>query len=175
MFTSITRGWPVLRQTTTTGFSRRLLSKKTDADPFTELRDTAKSAPRNASTVFDIDELIANSPSLRDLQGSKGKYDEYAFGNSVKDPREAAKAISIYGPSSGRTVDVKFQNVGLALRGVQSVLRQNEVRLQWHNQKRYIRPAKFQKMKKSLWWRKHFALGFSDLMAQITDAKRRGY
>ncbi|GEQ71097.1 hypothetical protein JCM33374_g4778 [Metschnikowia sp. JCM 33374] len=135
----------------------------------------SSSAPRNASTVFDIDELIANSPSLRDAHGSRNKYDEYAFGNSVKDPREAAKAINVYGPSSGRTVDVKFQNVGMALRGVQSVLKQNDVRSQWHNQKRYIRPAKFRKMKKSLWWRKHFASGFSDLMAQITDAKRRGY
>ncbi|OBA21144.1 hypothetical protein METBIDRAFT_31743 [Metschnikowia bicuspidata var. bicuspidata NRRL YB-4993] len=175
MFTNVTGRLPALRQCTPRNAFVRFISQKKEADPFSELKDTAASAPKNASTIFNFDALIANSPDLRDTQRSLGKYDEYAFGNSVKDPREAAKAINISGPSAGRTVDVTFQNVGTALRGVQSILRQNDIRSQWHNQKRYIRPAKFRKMKKSLWWKKHFALGFSDLMSQITDAKRRGY
>lgn len=133
-----------------------------------------KTAKSNASTVFDIDELIANSP---DLQGSaqRKKFDDYSFGATAKDPREVAKAINITGPSTGRCVDVKFNNVAFAIGNVYSILKSNNVRGQWQVQKRYMRPAKYRKEKHRRWWRKQFAKGFSDLMAQVTDAKRRGY
>lgn len=141
---------------------------------FDELK-LLESTKKNATTVFDIDELIANSPDLVDGNQNRRKYDDYSFGSLAKDPREVAKAINITGPASGRSVDVKFNNVGFAIGNVYSILRTNNVRLQWNLQKRYMRPAKYQKDKHRKWWRKQFAKGFSDLMAQVTDAKRRGY
>lgn len=135
---------------------------------------TEKAAKGNASTVFDIDELIANSPDLQS-SGQRKNYDDYSFGATAKDPREVAKAINITGPSSGRCVDVKFNNVAFAIGNVYSILKTNNVRGQWQVQKRYMRPAKYRKEKHRRWWRKQFAKGFSDLMAQVTDAKRRGY
>lgn len=128
---------------------------------------------RNVSTVFDIDELIANSPGLQDTQSNK--YDAFSFGNEAKDPREVAKSINIMGPTSGRSVDVKYNNVGMALGNMYGILRANDVKHQWHQQKRYIRPAKLQKEKHRRWWKKQFSKNFSNLMSQITDAKRRGY
>ncbi|EEQ41076.1 putative 37S ribosomal protein [Clavispora lusitaniae] len=143
---------------------------------FDVLKNSDKTPPkRNASTVFDIDELIANSPDLQDSGAQRKRYDEYSFGSSAKDPREVAKAINITGPSSGRSVDVKFNNVAFAIGNVYSILKANNVRGQWQVQKRYMRPAKYRKEKHRRWWRKQFAKGFSDLMAQVTDAKRRGY
>ncbi|SGZ52777.1 CIC11C00000002334 [Sungouiella intermedia] len=144
------------------------------ASEFDELK-VLESTRKNATTVFDIDELIANSPGLVDGNQSRRKYDDYSFGSLAKDPREVAKAINITGPASGRSVDVKFNNVGFAIGNVYSILRTNNVRTQWNLQKRYMRPAKYQKDKHRKWWRKQFAKGFSDLMAQVTDAKRRGY
>lgn len=141
---------------------------------FDELK-TQEPTKKNAATVFDIDELIANSPDLVEGNQTKRKYDDFSFGVQAKDPREVAKSINITGPASGRCVDVKFNNVGYAIGSVYSILRTNNVRAQWNLQKRYMRPAKYQKDKHRRWWRKQFAKGFSDLMAQVTDAKRRGY
>lgn len=135
---------------------------------------TEKTAKGNASTVFDIDELIANSPDLQS-SGQRKHYADYSFGTTTKDPREVAKAINITGPASGRSVDVKFSNVAFAIGNVYSILKTNNVKGQWQVQKRYMRPAKYRKEKHRRWWKKQFAKGFSDLMAQVTDAKRRGY
>lgn len=130
---------------------------------------------KTTSTIFDIDELIANLPDLQSTgQGSK-RYDDFSFGSTARDPRDVAKSMTIIGPASGRAVDVKFNNVGYAIGNVYLILKTNNVRGLWQAQKRYIRPAKFQKEKHRRWWRKQFAKGFLDLMAQVTDAKRRGY
>lgn len=154
---------------------QRFLSlANTRLSEFDELKNQ-ESTKRNATTVFDIDELIANSPDLVDGNQNRKRYDDFSFGNLAKDPREVAKSINITGPASGRTVDVKFNNVGFAIGNVYSILRTNNVRAQWNLQKRFMRPAKYRKDKHRRWWRKQFAKGFSDLMAQVTDAKRRGY
>lgn len=150
-------------------FPRFFFVSKLSSNDFTELKDTKK----NQTTVFDIDELIANSPDLVDA--NKHKSDEFQFGALARDPREVARAINITGPSCGRTVDVRFNNVGLAISNVYSILRTNNIRQTWNIQKRYIRPAKLQKEKHRKWWRRQFAKGFSDLMTQVSDAKRRGY
>lgn len=134
---------------------------------------TQRLGRRNVDAVFDIDELLANSPALKD--GAGKRYDDFSFGASAVDPREVAKAVNVTGPLAGRTVDVKFNNIGLALGSMYSVLRTNGIKSKWHEQKRHIRPAKLQKEKHRAWWRKQFKKGFSDLMSQISDAKRRGY
>lgn len=153
----------------------RFLSLSTSRfSEFDELKDQL-ATKKNATTVFDIDELIANSPDLVDGNQARKRYDDFSFGSLAKDPREVAKSFNITGPASGRSVDVKFNNVGFAIGSVYSILRTNNVRLQWNLQKRFIRPAKYRKEKHRKWWRKQFAKGFSDLMAQVTDAKRRGY
>lgn len=166
-----------------TGSSKPLLSRHLATPRFfslstarsSEFDELKQATKKNATTVFDIDELIANSPDLVDGNQNRRKYDDYSFGSQAKDPREVAKSFNITGPASGRSVDVKFNNVGFAIGNVYSILRTNNVRHQWNVQKRYIRPAKYQKEKHRKWWRRQFAKGFSDLMAQVTDAKRRGY
>lgn len=147
---------------------------------FDELKKTeaGKENPetkRNASTVFDIDELIANSPDLHEPLHQRNKYDGYSFGNTAKDPRDVAKGIRITGPNAGRSFEVKYNNFGKAMGGLHTIIRTNKIRLLKNTQKRHIPRAKLQKQKHRLWWKQQFRKGFQDLMAQVADAKRRGY
>lgn len=130
---------------------------------------------RNASTVFDIDELIANSPDLNVPLYQRNRYEGYSFGNTAKDPRDVAKGLNMIGSQSGRSVEVKYNNLGMALSGVQRIVNANKIKILQRVQKRHIPKAKYQKEKHRNWWKKQFRVGFQDLMTQVTDAKRRGY
>lgn len=143
---------------------------------FDELKNT-KSKPlanRNAATFFDIDSLIANSPGLQDSMTRNEKFDNFAFGSSLRDPREVAKSINMFGPPAGRSVEVRgnFMSSAGALRGIIS---RDQIKNMQKIQSRFIRPAKLRKMKKAIWWKKNFNEQFHYLMINIKDAKRRGY
>lgn len=141
-------------------------------DGFQDLARESRTPSKNFSAIADIDEL------LRDAPGTTGKLSQLRFhdlGQTLKDPKDVARNINIMGPAAGRSVDVRSQNVSAAIKKCFLNLKQNNFRQQLMDQKRYIRPAKFRKEKKRRWWRRHFALKFSDLMEQIVDAKRRGY
>lgn len=143
---------------------------------FDELKN-AKPKPqanRNAATFFDIDSLIANSPGLQDSMTRNEKFDNFAFGSSLRDPREVAKSINMFGPPAGRSVEVRgnFLSSSGALRGLIS---RDQIKNMQKIQSRFIRPAKLRKMKKGIWWKKNFNEQFHYLMINIKDAKRRGY
>lgn len=154
--------------------SRSLSQGLARANLFSELNLAELRTAKQSTSMVEIDELLSKTPQL-DNEPATQRYLDFLLGDEVKDPRDVAKSINISGPASGRSVDVKFLNVGFAVGSVALIIRTNNIKQQWHFQKRYIRPAKYRKEKKRQWWRQHFARGFSDLMADITDAKRRGY
>lgn len=130
---------------------------------------------RKLNTVFDIDELIANSRDLQNDQTFALTFDSYAFGETAKHPRDFAKEINITGTNAGRTVEVKFGNVAQALKKLSSVLRENDVPNLKQRQRRHLRPALLHDLKHRRWWRKNFAVKFSHLLSEVQQAKRRGY
>ncbi|QWW22193.1 hypothetical protein CA7LBN_000939 [Candidozyma auris] len=156
---------------------RNVHSSSRRMDIFDELKEPKNEAPakKNASTVFDIDELIANSPDLQQGQMFGSNYDKYAFGNTVKHPRDVAKELNVTGVAAGRTVDVKYGNVSAALSQLTKLVRVEKIPQMKQQQKRHLRPALLHDLKHRQWWRSNFSLRFSNLLTEILDAKRRGY
>lgn len=132
------------------------------ANVFDELKAGTE---KNALTVIEIDKLIANSPDLRDDP----------FGLGMKNPRDVAKSLPLVGPNSGRTVEVNWNNVRMAMKRNNDLVNSNNIKTRWFEDKVYIPPGKKKAERKRKWWRLKFKVEFSKLMAQIQDAKRRGY
>lgn len=102
--------------------------------------------------------------------------DDLGLGKSTQmHPRDIAKNIRMNGPIAGRTVDVSPGGVSYGIYGVNTILRSNKIRYLQRVQSRFIPPAKYKKQLKREWWRRRFFQGFKGLMAQVNDAKRRGY
>ncbi|KAG7193279.1 uncharacterized protein KQ657_001042 [Scheffersomyces spartinae] len=120
------------------------------------------------SNLFDAKFLFG-----ADINGSNE--DPSLFSRTLQHPRDVAKSIRISGPEAGTAVDVRNGSIALTYGMLQLTLRKTNVRYLQNVQKRYIRPAKYRKQLKSEWWRRNFSKGFKDLMAQVRDAKRRGY
>lgn len=131
-------------------------------------------ANRNATTYFDIDSLIAKSPGLQDKAAHNDKFDNFTFGSSLRNPREVAKSINMFGPLAGRSVDVR-DSFGVSSLRLKNILKKDKIREFQQIQARFIRPAKLRKMKKAFWWKQNFREKFHALMIDIKDAKRRGY
>ncbi|WPK25710.1 hypothetical protein PUMCH_003035 [Australozyma saopauloensis] len=180
MFTGISArrliGLVLCRPVTFLPSQRTLFTSSLLKNQFDELKDPEVKPPsnRNTATYFDIDSLIANSPGLQDTTTRNDKFDSFAFGSSLRNPREVAKSINMFGPPAGRSVDVR---TGLApsLLSLKNVLKNDKIREMQNIQSRFIRPAKLQKMKKRIWWKQNFRQQFHYLMIDIRDAKRRGY
>ena len=137
--------------------------------------DAAPATATNKSVVSDVDHLLMND-WLAGTQGHmRAKSDDYLLQQTLRHPREVAKSMRVFGPLAGRTVDVRHGNLGQTIGLVKSILRSNKVILLKRSQARHTRTAKYQKQKHRDWWRRNFSLGFRDLMAQVRDAKRRGY
>ncbi|CAK9436515.1 mitochondrial 37S ribosomal protein bS21m [Lodderomyces beijingensis] len=123
---------------------------------------------------IDIDELLKSSiPEL----SFKDTMDNH-FGlesNRQPTPREVAKGIREFGPNAGRIVEVYHQNVAKSFSANSRLNSTNKIRYLQKIQSRYIRPAKYRKQLRREWWRRHFSAGFKDMMAQVNDARRRGY
>lgn len=143
---------------------------------FDELKDSQPKGKlkRNTATFFDIDSLIANSPGLQDTTTRNEKFDNYAFGRSLRDPREVAKSINVLGPAAGRCVDVRG-NLPSSMGGLRNIIVKDNIKNMQKIQERFIRPAKLRKMKKAIWWKKNFKEQFHYMMIDIEDARRRGY
>lgn len=90
-------------------------------------------------------------------------------------PRDVAKNIRVNGPLAGRTVDTSAGGVSYAVGGINSIIRNNKIRYLQRIQSRYIPPGKYKNQLKREWWRRRFFQGFKGLMAQVNDARRRGY
>lgn len=127
-----------------------------------------------SQAIADVDNLL-NETSTFHANSIRSRTQERMFDVAVKHPRDVAKQIRTQGPIAGRGVDVQYGNFGRSLGALASVLRSNNIRKLKKIQARYIRPAKLRKQAKSEWWRRRFSAGFKDLMAQVRDAKRRGY
>lgn len=158
-----------------------------------ELRDAVKpqgqdQASQNKATgkpekvssgVDDIDTLLkSNLFDAKFLFGGDANgsnEDPSLFARTLQHPRDVAKSIRISGPEAGTAVDVRNGSIALTYGMLLLTLRKTNVRYLQNVQKRYIRPAKYRKQLKSEWWRRNFSKGFKDLMAQVRDAKRRGY
>lgn len=130
---------------------------------------------KNNSAISDIDSLLSSTFDPQSNSKFNEKSQDYLLQNSLKHPRDVAKSIRVTGPFAGRTVDVHYGNLGRALAALNSIIRNNRVRYLQKVQTRFIRPAKYKKQKKREWWRRKFSLGFKELMAEVRDAKRRGY
>lgn len=143
---------------------------------FDELKTSSQELRENRTkaTFFDIESLIANSPGLQETPTFHDKFDKFSFGSSLRNPREVAKSINMFGPPAGRSVDVR-SNLGSALLGLRHVLKKDKIKEYQQIQARYIRPAKLRKMKMAYWWKRNFREQFHHLMIDIKDAKRRGY
>lgn len=135
------------------------------------LKDGQTKVDHNSSTVNHVNELLQTPAKDEYFRGAKN----YDFGATAKHPRDVAKSIRVQGPPAGRTVDVQYGNLGFALGGLRNVLRANRINYFKKVQARHIPPAKYKKQRKREWWRRRFSEGFKDLMAQVKDAKRRGY
>lgn len=156
--------------------SNKLNPAEATATEFDELKASSQQLreSRTKATFFDIESLIANSPGLQDAPTFHDKFDKFSFGSSLRNPREVAKSINMFGPPAGRSVDVR-SSLGSALLGLRHVLKKDKIKEYQQIQARYIRPAKLRKMKKALWWKRNFREQFHHLMIDIKDAKRRGY
>lgn len=176
---ALTKSLPLQKGPVASLFGRQLSSLLRSLNVFDELKQTSEksdsSTKKNASTVFDIDDLIANSPDLQKSEQSFGNYDNYAFGNTTKHPRNVAKELNITGAQAGRTAEVRFGNVTQALRQLSRTLRQEELISRKNQQKRHLRPALLHAEKHRKWWRKNFGARFTQLLHEVLDAKRRGY
>ncbi|CCG20416.1 hypothetical protein CORT_0A00230 [Candida orthopsilosis Co 90-125] len=123
---------------------------------------------------INIDDLLKSS--IPDLSFSESMSERFGFDtNRQPTPREIAKGIREFGTNAGRTVDVNYNNLARAFTQIKRVGNENKLRYLQKIQSRYIRPAKYRKQLKREWWRRKFSSGFKDLLAQVNDARRRGY
>ncbi|KAF6053142.1 Ribosomal protein S21 family protein [Candida parapsilosis] len=133
----------------------------------------AKYSPKPESTV-NIDDLLKNS--IPDLSFSESINERFGFeANRQPTPREVAKGIREFGTNAGRTVDVNYNNLARAFTQIKRIGNENKIRYLQRVQSRYIRPAKYRKQLKREWWRRKFSAGFKNLLAQVNNARRRGY
>ncbi|KAI5959034.1 hypothetical protein CANMA_004158 [Candida margitis] len=145
----------------------RFNSTNKDASSATKYANPAKSD-------INIDDLLKSS--IPDLSFSESMNERFGFeANRQPTPREVAKGIREFGTNAGRTVDVNYNNLARAFTQIKRVGNENKIRYLQKIQSRYIRPAKYRKQLKREWWRRKFSGGFKDLLAQVNDARRRGY
>ncbi|KAG5416903.1 hypothetical protein I9W82_005633 [Candida metapsilosis] len=135
---------------------------------------TKKDASPAKETNINIDDLLKSS--IPNLSFSESINERFGFeANRQPTPREVAKGIREFGTNAGRTVDVNYNNLARAFTQIKRVGNENKLRYLQKIQSRYIRPAKYRKQLKREWWRRKFSSGFKDLLAQVNDARRRGY
>ncbi|KAI5967611.1 hypothetical protein KGF57_000305 [Candida theae] len=135
-----------------------------------------KSAAKASKTEsnINIDDLLKQF--IPNLSFSESINERFGFeANRQPTPREVAKGIREFGTNAGRTVDVNYNNLARAFTQVKRLGNENKIRYLQKIQSRYIRPAKYRKQLKREWWRRKFSAGFKDLLAQVNDARRRGY
>lgn len=157
--------------------SIRMKSSFEELSKATERQDLSKELienNRNANAINDVESLLASTLDMTDTLNNQGTND-YMLQNSLKHPRDVAKSIKLTGPMAGRTVDVHHGNLGRALANLNSLIRANKIRYLKKVQARHIPAGKYKKQKKREWWRRKFSQGFKELMAEVRDAKRRGY
>ncbi|KAI3404433.2 hypothetical protein KGF56_002730 [Candida oxycetoniae] len=131
---------------------------------------------KNSSThKINIDELLKSS--IPELSFKDTMNDDFGFEATSREPspREVARGIREFGTNAGRSVNVSYKNIPKAFTQVKRVVNENKIRYLQKVQSRYIRPAKYRKQLKREWWRRKFLVGFKDLLAQVNDARRRGY
>lgn len=128
--------------------------------------------PSLDDSLFDVlNNLDSNTQS-----SDKAFQDDLGLSSATQiHPRDIAKNIRMSGPLAGRTVDVNSGAVSYGVNSINTILRTNKIRYLQRVQSRYIPPAKYRKQLKREWWRRRFLQGFKGLMAQVNDAKRRGY
>ncbi|RLV82567.1 hypothetical protein JA9_003772 [Meyerozyma sp. JA9] len=137
--------------------------------------NTPSNADKSKSqAIADVDNLL-NETSNFHANSFSNRSKDRMFDISVKHPRDVAKSIRVQGPIAGRSVDVQYGNFARSLSSMFAVVRSNKIRYLKKIQARHIPPAKLRKQKKREWWRRKFSSGFKELMAQVRDAKRRGY
>ncbi|KAK6460542.1 hypothetical protein DFJ63DRAFT_229310 [Scheffersomyces coipomensis] len=157
--------------------SRSVLATRFNSD-FNNFKNNSinqsKESKRGA-TISDINDLLNSSLEHTDSNIFNSKSSQYGTLDLAPQPRDTAKKIKIFGPLSGRTIDVQHNSLGRAFGQIRRLGFDNRIKYFQKVQERYIRPAKYRKQKKREWWRKKFSEGFKDLMAEVNDARRRGY
>lgn len=129
----------------------------------------------NSENVKDINDLLNSSLETTNNGQFKSRSNEYGLGDVTPHPRDVAKNIKIQGPMAGRVIDVHYGQVTKAVFGMNRIISQNKIRYLQKIQSRHIPKAKLKKQQRREWWRRKFSEGFKDLMAQVNDARRRGY
>lgn len=128
----------------------------------------------NSANVKDINDLLNSSfESDSSTKHFKSKSD---WGlDVIPHPRDVARNIKIQGPSAGRVADVNNGQLTRAIAQINRTVKANKIRYLQKIQARHIPRGKLKKQKKREWWRKKFSEGYKDLMAQVANARRRGY
>ncbi|KAI5966717.1 uncharacterized protein KGF55_000126 [Candida pseudojiufengensis] len=125
-------------------------------------------------TKINIDELLKSS--IPELSFQDSISERFGFDtNRQQTPREVAKGIKEFGTNAGRSIDVNYNNLSRTFIQIKRLNNENKIKYLQKIQSRYIRPAKYRKQLKREWWRRKFSSGFKDLLAQVNDARRRGY
>lgn len=126
-------------------------------------------------TFFDemngiINQSLGNSENNDDKKSVND-----LFGDTCLHPREVAKNLRIYGPISGRVVDVHNHNLNQSLNALNRVVTENRIKHYQKIESRYIKPGKY-KVKKKIENRKNFFMkGFKSLIEDLHECKRRGF
>lgn len=133
-------------------------------------KQASKSSQFNDSLIGVLNELDVKPNASIDY------HDDLGLSASTKmHPRDIAKNIRMSGPLAGRTIDARRGGLGFSLSNLRQLLMSNKVMYLQKVQRRHIPKAKYRKQLKREWWRRRFMEGFKGLMAQVNDAKRRGY
>ncbi|KAK6202457.1 uncharacterized protein RJT21DRAFT_118492 [Scheffersomyces amazonensis] len=157
------------------GINPMAVSTRFNSDFTKKLNTKDESKKKSKSSISDINDLLNSSLEHTDSSLFKSKSSQYISMDLVPQPRDTAKKVKILGPSAGRAVDVQHNGLGRAFGQLRRLTFDNRIKHFQRVQERHIRPAKYRKQKKREWWRNKFSDGFKDLMAQVTDARRRGY
>lgn len=175
MFRTLLGVRPFTRAGVPSSAQLRAVRLNSSFDQLTKAVRGLENTERNTSTVLDVDSLLKGAVEPQSPSHFGRATDNLLFENTLKHPRDVARGMRVLGPLAGRTVEVPFNNIGAALGGLNNTIRLNKIRYLQKVQKRFIPPAKYAKQKKREWWRRQFSHGFKELMAQVRDAKRRGY
>ncbi|EGW34384.1 uncharacterized protein SPAPADRAFT_59810 [Spathaspora passalidarum NRRL Y-27907] len=136
----------------------------------------SSAAESKASTPsFEIDALLNRTIESDTTDIFQNSYGSRFDNNIEQTPRDIAKTFREFSMSAGRSVDVRYGNVGRGLQQLSGIMSNNKIFYLARRQKRHIRPALLRKLKKREWWRRKFAGDFHTLMQKINNAKRRGY
>ncbi|KAI5950732.1 hypothetical protein KGF54_003806 [Candida jiufengensis] len=134
----------------------------------------SQQSQQSKDTKINIDDLLKNS--IPELSFKDSITERFGFEtNRQQTPREVAKGIKEFGTNAGRSIDVNYNNLSRTFVQIKRLNNENKIRYLQKIQSRYIRPAKYKKQLKREWWRRKFSSGFKDLLAQVNDARRRGY